>query len=86
MKRNHFFIPFIIHHSAIIIFPMSILSSILAALTPWIQAFFQALLPFLKQQATTPVERTVAEKDPVIQQEVSDAIDQYDRDHLAPSD
>ena len=65
---------------------MSILSSILAALTPWIQAFFQALLPFLKQQATTPVERTVAEKDPVIQQEVSDAIDQYDRDHLAPSD
>ena len=77
-----------IHRSSFLLhrFPMSLLSSILAALTPWIQAFFQALLPFLKQQATTPVERTVAEQDPIIQQEVSDAIDQYDRDHHAPSD
>lgn len=65
---------------------MSLLTTILAVLTPWIQAFFQALLPFLKQQATTPVERTVAEDDPVIEQEVNDAIDQYDSDHHAPAD
>ena len=65
---------------------MSLLSSILAALTPWLQAFFQALLPFLKQQAETPIERTVAEKDPTIEKEVSDAIDQYDRDRHAPAD
>ena len=65
---------------------MSVLTAILSALTPWLQAFFQALLPFLKQQATTPVERTVAEKDPAIEKEVSDAIDQYDSDHHAPTD
>jgi hypothetical protein len=65
---------------------MSFLTTILAALTPWIQAFFQALLPFLKQQAATPVERTVAEDDPAIEQEVNDAINQYDSDHHAPAD
>jgi len=65
---------------------MSLLTAIFAALTPWIGAFFQALLPFLKQQAAAPVERTVAEKDPVIEQEVNDAIDQYDSDHHAPAD
>ena len=31
-------------------------------------------------------ERTVAEKDPIIEKEVSDEIDQYDRDHHAPAD
>jgi hypothetical protein len=65
---------------------MSVLTAILAALTPWAQAFFQAILPFLKQQATTPVQRTTAEDDPAIEQEVNDAIDQYDRDHRAPAD
>jgi hypothetical protein len=60
---------------------MNFLTSILAALTPWVQAFFEALLPFLKQQATTPVERTVAEKDPAIEKEVNDAITQFDNDH-----
>jgi hypothetical protein len=65
---------------------MTFLTAIFAAITPWMQAFFQALLPFLKQQAATPVERTVAEKDPGIEQEVNDAIDQYDSDHHAPSD
>ena len=60
---------------------MSFLTAIVGALSPWIQAFAQALLPFLKQQATTPVERTVAEKDVAIEEEVGDAIDQYDRDH-----
>ena len=60
---------------------MSFLTAIFAALAPWFQAFIQALLPFLKQQAATPVERAVAEMDPVIEQEVNDAIDQYDSDH-----
>ena len=65
---------------------MSFLTAILAALSPWVGAFVQALLPFLKQEATTPVERTVAEQDPAIQEEVTDAIDQYDRDHHASTD
>jgi hypothetical protein len=65
---------------------MPLITAIFAAITPWIQAFFEALLPFLKQQATTPVERTVAENEPAIQEEVADAIDQYDRDHHAPAD
>ena len=65
---------------------MSILTAILSALAPWAQAFFQALLPFLKQQAQTPVERTVAEKDPAIEEEVNDAIIQYDRDDHASAD
>ena len=65
---------------------MSVITAILAALAPWVQALFKALLPFMKQQATTPVERTVAEKDPAIEQEVNDAIDQYDSDHHAPTD
>jgi hypothetical protein len=58
---------------------MNFLTAILAAL-------FEALLPFLKQQASAPVERTVAQDDPAIEQEVTDAIDQYDSDHHAPSD
>jgi hypothetical protein len=65
---------------------MSFFTAIFAAVSPWIGAFVQALLPFLKEQAMTPVERGVAEKDVVIQEEVSDAIDQYDGDHHASAD
>jgi hypothetical protein len=65
---------------------MAFLTAIFAALSPWVGAFVQALLPFLKEQAETPVERTVAEEDPAIQQEVNDAIDEYDRDHHASAD
>jgi hypothetical protein len=54
---------------------MSFLLSILTAIA---QSFFAALLPFLRQQAITPVERDVAEDDPKIEQEVNDAISQYD--------
>ncbi len=65
---------------------MSFLTAIFAALTPLAKAFFEALLPFLKQQASTPVERSAAEDDPAIEQEVNDAIDQFDHDHHAPAD
>ena len=66
---------------------MTFLTAIFAALTPWVQAFFQALLPFLKTEAQTPVERTTAEQDPAVQQEVQNAIDAYDHEHSdAPAD
>ncbi|MBV8782290.1 MAG: hypothetical protein JO353_12915 [Phycisphaerae bacterium] len=57
---------------------MTWITAIVAALTPWVQAFFEALLPFLKTSAQTPVQRDTAEQDPAIQQEVQDAIDAYD--------
>ncbi len=63
---------------------MTLLTAIFAALTPWAQAFFQALLPFLKTQAQTPVQRSSAEQDPKIEQEVQDAIDSYDHDDSHP--
>jgi hypothetical protein len=55
-------------------------------LTNVLTALFQALLPFLKQQAMTPTERAAAEQDPSVQGEVNDAIEQYDRDHHASAD
>ncbi len=60
---------------------MTWITTIVAALTPWVQAFFQALLPMLKASAETPVQRTTAEQDVAAQQEVQNAIDAYDHEH-----
>ncbi|MBV8782310.1 MAG: hypothetical protein JO353_13015 [Phycisphaerae bacterium] len=59
---------------------MAWLASILGTL--W-AATLQTLLAFAKQQAETPVQRTVAENDPAIRKAGEDAITQWDKQHEA---